>query len=285
MRRPSPLAEAQRIAARLPPLLLEAERVAATVAAGVHGRRRVGMGESFWQFRPFVAGDSVQRIDWRQSAKSERTFVRELEWEGAQTCFLWRDGSPSMDWRSAESLPLKKARAELLLLALAALLLRGGERVRLAGAELALPRSPAALPSLAAALPGLGASALPPAHLLARHARLVAFSDFLDPLATTEPWLGALGGEGVRGVLVAVRDPAERDLPFEGRVRFLGLEGEAPYAAARVEDLRRAYRERLAAHDAALAAASRARRFLYLRHSTDEPPESALLALYLALTA
>ncbi len=44
---------AEALAATLPPLLVAAERVAATVAQGVHGRRRAGMGESFWQFRRY----------------------------------------------------------------------------------------------------------------------------------------------------------------------------------------------------------------------------------------
>ena len=48
---------AEWLGARLPPLMVQAERVAATVAQGVHGRRRVGQGDSFWQFRAFVAGD------------------------------------------------------------------------------------------------------------------------------------------------------------------------------------------------------------------------------------
>ena len=125
---------AEALAASLPPLLVAAERVASTVAQGVHGRRRVGQGDSFWQFRRFVTGDPVGRIDWRQSAKSGRPaphgwFVRETEWEAAQTICLWRDGSPSMRWHS-QSVPIeKRERADLLLLALAALLLRGGERV------------------------------------------------------------------------------------------------------------------------------------------------------------
>ena len=143
---------AEALAARLPPLLLAAERVAATVAAGLHGRRRVGEGESFWQFRPFATGDATARIDWRQSAKSHRTFVREAEWEAAQTCFLWRDASPSMRWHSALAPVEKAARAELLLLALAALLLRGGERVRLIDAAIPFSSGTAALAGLAEAL-------------------------------------------------------------------------------------------------------------------------------------
>src|SRR5919202_2331648 len=129
---------AEQLAARLPPLLVAAERVAATVAQGVHGRRRVGQGDSFWQFRQYQPGDAPQRIDWRESAKSQRVYIRETEWEAAQSVWLWRDSSPSMDYSSAAYItgadwPTKRDRAELLLVALASLLLRGGERLTLLG--------------------------------------------------------------------------------------------------------------------------------------------------------
>ena len=35
-----------------------AKEVASSVVHGMHGRRRAGIGETFWQFRPFVAGES-----------------------------------------------------------------------------------------------------------------------------------------------------------------------------------------------------------------------------------
>ncbi len=123
------LHKAQALAARFPPLLLDAERVAQTVYQGVHGRRRAGAGESFWQFRDYAPGDSAERIDWRQSARSSRVYVREREWEAAQSAHVWADSSGSMDYASAASLPTKRARAELLMLALSSLLLRGGEKV------------------------------------------------------------------------------------------------------------------------------------------------------------
>ena len=69
------------------------------------GRRRVGQGDSFWQYRPFLSGDGQSRIDWRASGKSDRHFVRETEWEAAQSVFLWRDASASMDWRSGAAVP------------------------------------------------------------------------------------------------------------------------------------------------------------------------------------
>ena len=122
-------------AAALPPLLVAAERVAATVAQGVHGRRRVGQGETFWQFRHYQPGDAASRIDWRESAKSQRLYVRETEWEAAQSVWLWRDASPSMDYASASRrLPTKRERAELILRWRSPrLLVRGGERVTLLG--------------------------------------------------------------------------------------------------------------------------------------------------------
>src|SRR3990167_11377285 len=89
---------AEALAAGLPPLLVAAERVAATVSMGVHGRRRVGQGETFWQFRRYEFGDSTQLIDWRQSAKSQPVYVRETEWEAGQSGWLLRDGSPPMDY-------------------------------------------------------------------------------------------------------------------------------------------------------------------------------------------
>src|SRR5271156_2368233 len=88
---------AEELAAQLPPLLVEAERVAVTVSQGVHGRRRVGQGETFWQFRQYEPGDAATRIDWRESAKSQRLYVRETEWEAAQSVWLWR-GGPAAPW-------------------------------------------------------------------------------------------------------------------------------------------------------------------------------------------
>ena len=114
--------------------MVAAERVAATVIQGVHGRRRVGQGDAFWQYRPYRAGDSASQIDWRQSARSRHLFVRETEWEAAASVWLWRDGSPSMQYASLRNSDTKARRAELITLALASLLSDAGERVAVLGA-------------------------------------------------------------------------------------------------------------------------------------------------------
>lgn len=274
---------AEQEAAALPPLLVAANRVAATVAQGVHGRRRVGQGETFWQFRQYQPGDSVTRIDWRESAKSQRLYVRETEWEAAQSVWLWRDGSPSMDYASTRDLPTKRARADLLTLALAALLLRGGERVALLGGGTAPSHGRAVLTRLALQLEGGTESDLPAVETLPRHAQLVLIGDLLASLDEIERMVARFAAMGLTGYLLQVLDPAEETLPFDGRVRFEGLEREEPLLISRVETLRDAYAERLARHRAGLNAIARAAGWNFATHRTDRAPHLALLALYTTL--
>ena len=272
---------AEQLGAALPPLVVEAERIAATVMPGLHGRRRAGPGEAFWQFRPYVPGDQANRIDWRQSGKSDRLFIRETEWEAAQTVALWHAAGPGMAWRSTQDLPSKALRAQLLLLALAALLLRGGERVRLFG----LPRPFAGRHALPAVADSLGQMApRPEDQRIARHARAVLFGDFWEPLEQTRAAIAALAAQGVRGHLLQVLDPAEETLPYAGRIRFEGLgAGIAPALVPRVEAVREVYAERVARHRAALAALAQSAGWSFATHRTDHPPEAALLALHQVL--
>jgi uncharacterized protein (DUF58 family) len=274
---------AEALGARLPPLLVAAERVAATVWQGVPGRRRVGQGDRFWQYRPFVAGDSAARVDWRRSARSDRLFLRETEWEAAQTVGLWRDGSASMRWRSRAASGEKVERAVVLLLALASLLLRGGERVRLVAPGGRSVSGRVGLERLAEGLEGLAGEELPGAVGLPRFARVVLIGDFLGPLDEIRDCVGAMAGVPVSGHVLQVLDPAEALLPYRGRVRFHGTEREAATVVPRVEGVRAADAARLAEQQAGLAAIAAAAGWGFAVHRTDHPPEAALLGLYAAL--
>ena len=272
---------AERIGARLPPLLVAAERVAVTVAQGVHGRRRVGMGESFWQFRPYQPGDAVSAIDWRQSAKGDRTVLRELEWEAAQSVWLWVDGSPSMHYASARA-PTKAERAQVLALALASLLLRAGERVAVLGASTSPMAGRVALGRIAEQL--AAATGAPPRGLpLPRHARCVLISDWLAPLDATERWWRDVHAMGVVGFVLLVLDPAELELPFSGRMRFKGLEDEGVALIGDVDKVRNDYTHLLHEHRAMLAEIARRLGWSLTLHRTDHGPELALLPAYVAL--
>ena len=275
------------LAASLPPLVVAAERVAATVAQGLHGRRRVGVGENFWQFRPFVTGDSLARVDWRRSGRSDQVYVRETEWDAAQTVALWHDAAATgMRWRSVDSLPTKAERAALLLLALASLLLRGGERVRLlegphgnatgfTAGRLAMSRLADALTECGPGLP----RALPPAH-----GRVVLFGDWLEPIEPLAHLLGQLAALPAGGVVVQILDPAEIELPFRGRIRFAAPDDARRLLVPKVEAIRPAYRDKLRQRQADLARLCGHARLALIVHRTDAPPQQALLSLYHALS-
>jgi uncharacterized protein (DUF58 family) len=284
--------QAEQAAAALPPLLVAAERVAVTVAQGVHGRRRVGQGETFWQFRQYEPGDAAARIDWRESAKSQRLYVRQTEWEAAQSLWLWRDASRSMDYTSADYIagvewPRKRDRAELLLVALASLLVRGGERLTLLGSGISPMSGRIALTRVAELIgrdqpePG----SLPAFEPLPRAAHLVLIGDFLSPINTINSLIARFAAAGLKGHLLQVVDPAEEELPFDGRVRFEGLEDRDQVVISRVESIRNDYSARFRDHRDGLAAAANALGWSFGFHRTDRPPNLALLALYTALTA
>jgi uncharacterized protein (DUF58 family) len=284
---------AEQAAAALPPLLVAAERIAATVAQGVHGRRRVGQGETFWQFRQYQPGDAAQRIDWRESAKSQRLYVRETEWAAAQSVWLWRDPSASMDYSSSVYIPggdwpSKRERAELILVALASLLVRGGERLSLLGSGMAPISGGIALSRLVGLLER-GADApedgLPQFEPLPRAAQLVLIGDFLAPLDAVNRVVAGFAAAGLQGHLLQIVDPAEEELPFDGRVRFEGIEERDDVLISRVESVRDDYGRRFRQHRDGLAAIARAVGWTIGLHRTDRPPHLALLALYTALSA
>jgi uncharacterized protein (DUF58 family) len=178
---------AEQIAAGLPPLLVAAERLASVISLGVHGRRKSGMGENFWQFRRFQAEDASTAIDWRQSAKSQHLFVREREWEAAEAVWLWRDGSAGMRFKSDFADTRKIDRASVLALALGSLLIRGGERIALYGDGRAPSSGRAALNRIAHELIEQQADeALPPDAPVSKNSSFVWFSDFLSPLGEIE---------------------------------------------------------------------------------------------------
>lgn len=276
--------QAEPLAARLPPLLVEADRLAATVAQGVHGRRRTGVGETFWQYRAFQPGDAAGAIDWRQSARSDGLFVREQEWEAAASVWLWPDRSPRMAWRSAAFLPSKADRAVVLAIALGSLLLRAGERVALLGGASRPQTGRVGLNTLVRDLETSDAGdGVPPAVRLPRHARLVLISDLLAGEEPLRLRLAQLVEQGISGAILQIADPAEESLPFRGRVLFKDVDDAGERLIGRVEQVQNDYRAIWRAHRAAAADLARALGWRHAFHSTEHPAEPALLALFAML--
>jgi uncharacterized protein (DUF58 family) len=274
--------QAETIASTLPPLLVAAERLASAVSLGVHGRRKAGIGESFWQFRRYQSEDPTTAIDWRQSAKTQHLYVREREWEAAEAVWLWRDGGATMRFASATGAATKIDRASVLTLALAALLIRGGERIALLGEGRGPSTSRKSLERIAHALTDANApdAALPPDAAMGRNAQFVWIGDFLAPLGVLETTMRRIARAGLTGHLVRIVDPAEEDFPFAGRTRFEAADSDASEIFGRAETVRDAYRARFRAHGEAVAALARRLGWSCLVHRTDKRPETALVALY-----
>lgn len=275
-------AQAEAASAHLPGLVLSAERLAMMVAPGAHGLRRAGPGEDFWQYRPASAGDTARSIDWRRSARSDAQFVRDREAQTAQAVGLWVSAGQGMAWRGADDRPTKGARAQLLALALAMLLLRGGEKVGLLGQPARAGRVQAdrLAEAMAAAAASAGDGDAPGSGALRPNQRLVILSDFLTDPAWVGDLLDRAGGLGLGGVLMQVLDPDEESFPYAGAVVFNSPSGMMRHDSRDAAGLRMAYRQRLAERRDWLAGRARRAGWHFGHHTTDHSPAVTLGWLY-----
>ena len=272
-------------AARLPPLLARAEQLACAVLLGDHGRRRAGMGDDFWQYRPAQIGDSARMIDHRRSAMGDHQFVREREWQIAQSVILWCDQGASMRFTSDDKLPTKMDRARVLTLSLAILLNRAGERVGMAGTRLPPRRGNAQILRLAEMLSeDQDTEYSPPEHrAMIPNAAAMFASDFLGDLALVELALTKAADGGVRGVLLQILDPIEEAFPFHGHTIFESIGGTVRHETLKANDLRDRYLNRLAERKADLRRLCERTGWQYGLHHTEKSAQSGLLWLYQAM--
>ncbi len=268
----------------MPPLLVRAEKIAATVILGVHGRRVAGPGETFWQYRPYGFGDSTQRIDWHRSARSDQVFIRENEWESANTLWLWSNSTARMNFRSHLASDTKQDRAQLLALALASLAARAHERVGALGSQRQAGYGRVAVLRVAEFLASTRAESLPVGSALQRRSATVLVSDFLDPIDDIRKHLTAIAQAGVRGHVVQIADPAEESLPYEGRIEFLGLDNPSKYLARKTESLREDYIRAYQAHREQVRAIAQSLGWSFTLHRTDAAPAQTLLPLHLLIS-
>ncbi|MBQ0819759.1 DUF58 domain-containing protein [Microvirga terrae] len=276
------------LADRMPHLVLESRRVAANLAHGIHGRRRAGTGETFWQFRPFVAGEAAQRVDWRRSARDDRLYVREREWETAQTVWFWIDRSASMGYVSELAQAPKIERAIVLGLALADTFVEAGERVGMLG--LMPPRATRRIAETMAQTLVTDRFSLeedlPPQAPVAPQHEAVLISDFLSPLHDVTAMVEGISSRGARGHLVMIVDPVEETFPFQGQAVLHDLEDGLSLRIGDAVSWGRAYRLRIEEHREALQQLARRRGWTLTIHRTDRPAsEAALRIMTLVSTA
>ena len=268
----------------LPDCLVEARRIANTVISGWHGRRKRGIGENFWQFRPFVEGDSLSRVDWRRSARDDHTYIRDREWEAAHTIWLWANLSPSMLYQSRLGLVSKESRALVLMLATAEIMARSGERIGCPGVMDPVSARNAS-ERLAHALmhSDLGQS-IPDTTMIRGPSDLVVFGDFLEPPDQVLRAFQPLSRRGLRGHVIEVADPAEEDFPYAGRVEFNDPATGQKFLSGRSEGLRDEYRQIYQARRESLRTGFRHMGWNYVAHNTGRPASEALVAVHMHLS-
>jgi uncharacterized protein (DUF58 family) len=279
-------ARAEDLTGPLPPLLAAAEHLATTVLLGQHGRRRPGLGDEFWQYRPARPGDEQRMVDWRRSARSDAHYVREKEWQAAQSVVIWPDDSQSMRFSSSDNLPKKSLAARVLALATAVLLIRGGERVGLTDIDLPPRSGELQLMRLAETLSRENETedyGAPETKGMPAHSRAVFMSDFLGDIAPVRDALTRAADKGVKGAILQILDPQEEAFPFDGRTIFQSVGGTLTHETRKARDLRGRYLDRLAERKDELQTLARTTGWQYDCHHTDRPGAAALLWLYQAL--
>lgn len=276
----------RQLSATMPRLILEARRVAATVIHGLHGRRRAGTGENFWQFRRFVSGEPSTRVDWRRSARDDHLYVREQEWEAAHTVWIWPDRSPSMVFASPLTWETKLERALVVTFALAEVLVEGGERVGIPG--LTRPSSSRnIIERMAEAImhDAAARASLPPSFAPSPQSEIIVLSDLWSPIEEVNRTIAQLSANGAHGHLVQVVDPAEETFPFSGRVEFIDPEDGHSITVGRAEAWREDYQKRLKRHRAEIRAETDRLGWSFTIHRTDRPATELLLRLHTQMVA
>lgn len=277
---------AEQLVAAMPRLILEARRIAASIFHGIHGRRRAGPGENFWQYRRFVDGEPAASVDWRRSAREDLLFVREREWEAAHTIWVWPDCSPSMDFTSSRTRRTKRDRALVLAFALGELLVRGGERVGIPGV-MRPTASRAVVDRMSDMIIHFAdePKSLPPPFRPGRRDDVVLIGDFWSPTGQVVEAIAALAVDGAGGHLVQVVDPAEETFPYSGRIEFEEPEGAGSITVGRAEAWAADYTERVARHRARIRAETSRRDWSFAVHRTDRPASELLLGLHARMGA
>ncbi|HVX12882.1 MAG TPA: DUF58 domain-containing protein [Pirellulales bacterium] len=251
------------VLARLAGIPLFARQPMQGSVSGRHESPHRGSSVEFAEYREYVPGDDLRRMDWRAYGRSERYYIKEFEADTNLRCCLVLDTSGSMDFGSRGATKIEYGRR--LAAAIAYLAVLQGDAVGLTcvagGVVRNIPprRNPAHLSAvfdvLEAARPR-GPTQLPTAlHELAETVRqralVVIVSDlFVDP-DELQPCFEHLRFRKHDVAVFHLLDPQELDFDFRRPMRFVDLEGgasifaEPNVIAARYLEAVRLYLERL----------------------------------------
>lgn len=277
-----------RVLSRLSGFPLASRRPMLGTVAGIHPSPHRGSSVEFAEYRKYVPGDDLRRLDWRAYGRSDRFYVKEFESDTNLRCCLVLDTSGSMDYGSKGMPKIEYARR--LAGTLGYLAAQQGDAVGLAcvadGIVRNIPprRNPAHLTAVFDAMEAIrpkGETRLVPilhelAETVRQRALVVILSDlFVDP----DLLRGAFQHLRFRKHDVAVfhlLDPQELRFEFRRPMRFLDMEG-GPALFAEPNEIADRYHRALGQYLDALTQVVRESAIDYHRVVTDEDYEQVMI--------
>ena len=282
-------ASAVELASKMPELLISARNVSHSMTYGLHGRKKAGPGDTFWQFRKYDNGDSFNQIDWRKSANSSTLFVREKEWEAAHTIWLWPELSPSMMFQSHIADTTKRERALILMFALCNLLIQSGERVGILG--LSDPMTHHRTSEKMAQIISIALAKnpewpdMPPEIPVSTLSECIILSDCLVEQNKLMERYKKITSNGAKGHIIQILDPAEETFPYRGRTEFHSYHEDTNILIDRADDIKTEYKTQLQNLKESLKQQLAFLNWSFLTHHTDQNTTIPLLAVYQRISA
>ena len=224
---------------RISRLDLRARHIVEGFLSGMHRSPYFGQSVEFLQHREYTPGDDPRYVDWKVWAKQDRLYVKQFEEDTNLRCTLLVDVSHSMRYGSAHL--TKYEYAATIAVSLAYLVLRQQDAVgciafdetvrRIVPQRTKRSHLDSIVQALEVSIPGNRTDLYQILHTAAetypRRGMMMLVSDLLTDRKQLFRGLRLLRSRGHDVMVFHVMDDDELDFPFNGPVRFDGLESDA----------------------------------------------------------
>ncbi len=274
---------------RIDKLELGARMVVEGFMAGWHRSPNHGFSVEFAQHREYSMGDDPRHLDWKIFAKANRYYIKQYEVETNFVAHILHDSSESMLYGSPRA-PLNKMEyANFMAVALSYLIVSQTDSVGLGIFNEGLQsyiepkQSRAHIHRICRELEGVkpkkktdvGDIMHQFSERIKRRGIVILISDLLDKPERILDGLNHLRFARHDVMVLHVMDPYELDFPFDGNVKFEGLEGYDP-VLCQPRMLRKSYLEALQKHIHAVRVACERNKVDYALINTAHPLEQTL---------
>jgi uncharacterized protein (DUF58 family) len=287
---------------KLEQISLAATRVRVGQTAGERRSTKRGTSVEFADYRNYVRGDDLRRVDWNIYARLERPFVKLFEEEEDLAVHILLDGSGSMEWGGESSDPQtadlnKWLYARRLAAALGYVALVSGDRLTVVSLQSAVSpgsetgdwrfrfsRGRGHALRLFSWLEGLEAGGTTDLDGALRNyavsggraGLVILISDLFSPAGYLKG-VTSLAAAGHEVAVIHVLSPDEVEPPLGGDLRLLDVETGLPQEVSIDGGMRALYRRRLEEWQDGIRADCRARDVHYIPVETGTPYDHVVL--------